>query len=125
MDPIKDYQDVLQNIETGVAAVWREHRELNNYAVMRAYEAAIARYNAEARPMTSKPVNLTGLDEQVYQKVIEMCEWRLGRGGDLHEAKPIPVEDLVVCLRKLNKSVDFWTKQGGRRGYLTYIAQFV
>lgn len=127
MNPIADYQDVLQNIESAVAQVWRAHRELTNYAVSRAYEAAIQRYHAEARQLTPKPDNLGGLDKVLYDKVCERCEWRLGRipQPELPELKPIPVEDLVACLRKLNKSVEFWTKKGGRQGYLQYIEQFV
>jgi hypothetical protein len=31
----------------------------------------------------------------------------------------------VACLRKLHKSVEFWTKQGGRQGYLQFIEKFV
>jgi len=38
---------------------------------------------------------------------------------------PIPLEDMVACLRKLRKSVDFWTKQGGRQGYMKYIEHYV
>ncbi len=128
MDPIKDYQDVLQSIESAVAEVWRADPQLTNDAVMRTYEAAIAYYNAEARGLTPKPVNLTGLDAELYAKVGEMCEWRLGRlagGGWPKMEQPIPVQDLVACLRKLNKSVEFWTKQGGRQGYLQHIEQFV
>jgi hypothetical protein len=33
--------------------------------------------------------------------------------------------DMVACLRKLRKSVDFWTQRGGRQGYMQYIEQYV
>lgn len=127
MSPTEDYQDVLQNIEAAVAEVWRGHGELTNYAVMRAYEAAIARYNAEARQQAPKPATLTGLDATLYQRVSAICDWRLGRAGspDLPKVEPVPVEDLVACLRKLHKSVEFWTKQGGRQGYMRFIEKFV
>ncbi|HWH70932.1 MAG TPA: hypothetical protein VNT26_16200 [Candidatus Sulfotelmatobacter sp.] len=130
MNPVKDYQDVLQNIEFVVIQVWREHPEMTNYSVMRAYDAAIAYYHALARKQTPKPVNLTGLDVTVFALVKEVCDWRLGRGSepgrDLPEGfEPLPLEDLVACLRRLRKSVDFWTKEGGRQGYLQYIDQFL
>lgn len=127
MDPIEDYQDVLQNIETSVAKVWRSHPELTNYTVSRAYEAAVAQYHSEARQVTPKPPNLAGLDATVYTSICQICEWRLGRTSDkgLPEVEPIPVEDLVACLRRLHKSVDFWTRQGGRQGYLKLIEQYV
>lgn len=127
MNPIDDYQDVLQNIESAVVRLWRRHKEMTNYTVMRAYEAAIAFYNAQAREQTPKPANLTGLDAELFKAVQEMCEFRLGRVklSDQPEITPIPLEDLVACLRKLRKSVDFWTEQGGRQGYLKYIENFL
>jgi hypothetical protein len=125
MDPLKDYEDVLQNIEAVVAEIWRKHPEMTNYTVMRAYEAAIARYHAEARGYAPKPANLTGLDAMVFSAVSEICEWRLGRTRNSDDIKAIPVEDLVACLRKLNKSVEFWTQTGGRQGYMTFIERFV
>ncbi|HEV2207199.1 MAG TPA: hypothetical protein VG167_00365 [Verrucomicrobiae bacterium] len=127
MNPVEHYQDVLQNIEAAVAGVWREHQELTNYAVSRAYEAAINRYKDEARQFAPKPAGLTGLDAVLYQRVCEMCEWRLGRkpNAETPDLNPIPIEDLVACLRKLHKSVEFWTKKGGRQGYLQFIEGFV
>jgi hypothetical protein len=127
MNPIEDYQDVLQNIESAVVHTWRTHSEMTNYSVMRVYDAAIAFYNALAREQTPKPANLTGLDADLLKAVQEICEFRLGRVklSDKVEVTPIPLEDLVACLRKLRKSVDFWTKQGGRQGYLQYIEKFL
>ena len=127
MNPLDDYQDVLQNIESAVVGLWRSHKEMTNYTVMRAYDAAIAFYNALAREQTPKPANLTGLDAELFKAVQEICEFRLGRIKlpDQIEIAPIPVEDLVACLRKLRKSVDFWTEEGGRQGYLKYIENFL
>jgi hypothetical protein len=127
MNPTEDYQDVLHNIEAAVVQVWRQNPAMTNYVVMAAYDAAINHYRALASQQTPKPMNLTGLDAKVFEGVKEMCEWRSGRTpspekGDL---TPIPLDDLVSCLRKLRKSVDFWTKQGGRQGYMQYIEQYV
>jgi hypothetical protein len=127
VSPIEDYQDVLQNVETVVVQVWRQNPAMTNYVVMAAYDAAINYYRALASQQTPKPVNLTGLDAKVFEMVKEMCEWRSGRASGPVQIglTPIPLEDLVACLRKLRKSVDYWTKQGGRQGYLQYVAQYV
>jgi hypothetical protein len=127
VSPIEDYQDVLQNVEAAVVQVWRQNPAMTNYVVMAAYDAAINYYRALASQQTPRPVNLTGLDAKVFACVKEMCEWRSGRapGPVQSELTPIPLEDLVACLRKLRKSVDFWTKQGGRQAYMQYIAQHV
>jgi hypothetical protein len=127
MEPTEDYLDVLQNIEFAVLQVWRKAPTLNNYNAMRAYDAAIAHYGAIARGVTPKPTGLTGLDATLFDAVKEMCEMRLGRGASAvdQDVPTLPVEDLVSCLRKLRKSVDKWTREGGRQGYLELLKRFV
>ncbi len=39
--------------------------------------------------------------------------------------EPIPLEVLVTCLKRIRKSIKFWSKQGGRRGYLNYVDGFI
>ena len=127
MNPIEDYQDVLQNTEFAVVDVWRTNRAMTNYTVMRAYDAALTHYTALAREHTPKPSNLTGLDAMLFEAVKGICEWRLGHSSNKEETQveAIPVEDLIACLRRLRKSVDHWTKEGGRQGYLQFIEQFL
>jgi hypothetical protein len=127
MDLTREYEDVLKDIETEVVKTWRTHREMTNYAVMRAYEAAIAHYNALARQQTPKPANLTGLEASLFEAIKDVCDWRLGlvKYAERPAVKPVPAEDMVACLRRLRKSVDFWTEQGGRQGYMQYIQRFL
>ncbi len=124
MDPVKDHLDVLQNIEACVAQVWRKHPEMTNYAVARAYDAAIAHYRMVERSQTPKPPNVTGVDAEIFAGVQAACDMRLA-GLPAEDMPPICAEDLLACLRKLRKSVDLWTEQGGRQGYLKLIEKFV
>jgi hypothetical protein len=131
MRPEDQHMDVLQNLESAVMDIWRNHPEMSDYAVLRAYEAAIAHYSALARGTAPKPEGLTGLDAEVFQGVQGICEWRLGHRaleGDDEAATsvtPMPVADLVACLKKLRKSVDRWNRSGGRQGYLQLVSQYV
>lgn len=132
MNPEEQYLDVLQNIEAVVVATWVAHPEMTDYSVLRVYEAAIARYKTMARGGIPKPETMTGLDAELYAAVQGCCEWRLGGeaaaprsdAGDQPEPPPIPVEDLVACLRRLRKSVERWNRTGGSRGYLEFVSQF-
>jgi len=126
MNPITDAEDVLKTIEAAVIAVSRGHSEMSNYTALRAYEGAIAHYNALARGHQPKPVALSGLDGTTFEAVYNACEERLGKPvSDDPSAPVLNAEDLVACLRRLRKSVEFWTKQGGRRGYIDFVARFV
>ena len=106
----EDYLDVLQNIEFAILSVFREHSTLSDYAVMSALDAAIGRYNAERRGHQPKPVSLRDHELLIYERVKDMCEWRLGRGemgGDGRaptSPDPITTEEILACLRKIRKS---------------------
>lgn len=144
-DPVP-HVDVLQNLEAITVILWREYPELTDYAVERAYDAAFQRYRAEARGRRFEEPKLNGPEAELLENLLRTCEWRLGRaslgpeadakeadeteGADRDEeeaptCKPIPVEDLVDCLRRLLKSVRRHTKRGGRQGYLQFVGQFM
>ena len=62
-----------------------------------------------------------------------MCEFRLGREdlaagsgpGPDFSPTPISVDEIIVCLKRIQKSVKMWGKRGGRRGYLSFVEQYV
>ena len=37
----------------------------------------------------------------------------------------ISLEEIVAVLKRIRKSVRYWHKKAGRRGYLEYIDQFI
>ena len=121
--------DVLQNLESVVVTVWRKHREMSDHVAARAYEAAFERYHAEARGHAPKPCALTGLDREVFDAVVAIGEWRLGRSPSMQPdgepIPPLPVAELVDCLRELRKSVERHTRIEGRQGYLNFVDRYV
>ena len=121
--------DVLQNLESSVAQVWRAHPEMTDYAALRAYESAYKVYRDQLRGHVPKPPTLTGLDATAFEAVTAMCEFRLGRRAgpaeDLPAVAPVPLDKLVGYLRELAKSVERHTWMSGRQGYLTFIDQYV
>ncbi|SRR6266446_834266 len=127
MEPTDKELEILQNLEFAILRVWRANQAMTDYTVMRAYDAAIAHYNALVRQHPPKTVNLSGLDVAVYEAVKDICEWRLGRTTKPERPKvaPLPAEELVACLKRLRKSVERWNRTGGRQGYLQFIGQFV
>lgn len=125
----EEHQDVLQNLEFSVIAIYRRNPDMTDYVALRAYEAACERYRAEQREHAPKPHGLSGLDAEVYDAVCAMCEFRLGRDegpvGKGPSPEPLTLEQMVACLRRLARSVNLHTRRAGRQGYLNFVAHFV
>jgi hypothetical protein len=124
----EEYQDVLQNIEVGIVAVHRVHPHMLDHDVDGALEALVVRYTAEQRGRTTRGGALHGVRQDVYAAVLAVCEWRLGRGPS-DPALPAEgmntVEEILACLKRVRSSVQRWTREGGRQGYLTFVRRFV
>jgi len=122
--------DVLQNIELAIVSVYRKQRGLRDLDVMRALDALIDVYRAEARGHSPKDISLPEPEGTVFQRVKDMCEFRLGRQVAATRVQ-IPFEgdktasDILACLRKIRRSAERWNKRGGQQGYLQFVSEFV
>ena len=133
MNVEQDYMDVLKNIEFAIISVHREHPLLVDFDVENALNALINRYFAESTQHAPRPVNLNERAQLVYERVETMCEWRLGRQSFVNqedrkfEMQPgsITLDVILACLKRIRKSVQRWSKEGGRQGYLTFIGRFI
>jgi hypothetical protein len=129
MDFEEEYQDVLQNIEFAIVNVYRHHAELTDFDVETVLSELIRGYQAEQRQREVTPPSLNDLRQQLYDGLKMMCDWRLGRAelsresgqSDLPRPKPLTVDEIIACLKRIRRSVQKWSKQGGRQGYLKFI----
>lgn len=128
----EDYEDVLQNIELGIVMTYREFPKLADFDVIRALETLIDRYKAEIFDKTPRPARLSELQQELLETAATMCEHRLGRlpledadtGELVSPATPITVDEILLSLKRLLKSVQFWRKKGGKQGYLEYVNRY-
>jgi hypothetical protein len=133
MDPVlkfaEEYADILQNIEFAIVVFHDDYPDLLDYDVEGALDVLVAGYTSELRGKTYSRPPLSDLRRDLMRDLLLVCEWRLGRASLLAEADPAPrivsVEEMVACLSRIRKSVRKWTKDGGRKGYLTFIRQYV
>lgn len=130
MSKIEDrHPDVLHNLEFAIVNVSRAEPAMLDLDAQDAVDALVRHYRAEQELRQPPATRLDGRAERVFQAVREMCEWRLGRGrlSGLDEVPdaPIPLAELVECLRRVQKSIRFWNREAGRRGYLGFVSQHV
>jgi hypothetical protein len=121
--------DVLQNIEFGIIQVYRADPSLLDVDAKDAIDALVRHYHAEEERRTPPAMTLGERAQQVFLSVQTICEWRLGRSpapGETAEPESgMPVSDLVKCLREIQKSIPLWSQQGGRKGYLDFVGQYL
>jgi hypothetical protein len=126
------YYDVLQNIEYAILSAYERETTLLDLDVIDALDGLVRRYGAEEQSRTPPRLRLSPQASRIYAAAEQMCEWRLGRaplnpGEDEAVIPPDQcntVSDIAICLKRIRKSVHTWTEQGGRQGYLLYIAHF-
>ena len=125
-----EYFDVLQNIEAVIVNEFRQDRSILDLDARAAAHALVRHYEAESESRGAGGAPLSDRARRIFEAVRPVCEWRLGRAADAFEptaelAAPLTAAELVLCLKRIRKSIDFWTKKGGRQGYLTYVSEYV
>ncbi len=123
----EEYMDVFQNIETVIVQVYHNYPDLADFDVEMAVGNLMDRYKSEQRGRAPRPMPLNELAQEVYAAAEIMCEWRLGRGdsGLPPTPNPLPLDIMTAILKRLLKSINTWNQRGGRRGYLTFIQEFI
>ncbi|HJW90742.1 MAG TPA: hypothetical protein VJ436_08890 [Anaerolineales bacterium] len=129
----EEYLDVLQNIESTLARVYREDPKMSDYDALKAVQAVTRAYSNEAAARPARETQLNGPALQSYQNVHAICEWRLGRQSILNEKdhpakfeiEPLTLDEIIACLKRVQRSVEKWNKRGGRRGYFEFVSQFL
>jgi hypothetical protein len=120
------YEPVLQRIEHAIVSVYRANPALVDAEVDSALEALVARYSAEATGREPRPVSLDVNRRAVFDAVVPVCELLRGRSesGEMVPG-PLAPDVLVACLKRIRKSMQRWTKQLGRQGYLGFVSRFI
>jgi hypothetical protein len=129
---IEEYMDVLQNIEFALVGVYDNNTTLTDTGTMYAVETLIKVYTGESRGREVALPQFKPEEQEAYDAVKRMCDWRLGRssmedekGKKVEDVEPLTLEVVIACLKRILKSINTWYKRGGRRGYYEFVRQFI
>lgn len=134
VDKFEDkYLDVLHNIETALVHSYEEHAEMTDWDAHEAVNALMRTYKAELRGRATPSVRLNAIAQDAFTNVKKMCDWRLGRATILTEDGKLPdfemtlktLDEIIACLQRIQRSIEMWQKEGGRRGYYNFARQFL
>lgn len=131
------YLDVLQDIEAPIIDLFRTHPDMTDWDMEQALDGLIVAYEREQRPRFSPTRRLPPLAQQAHDRMRAACEWRMERApapGETFEhlkeqayaerRTPKTLDEILACLKRTRASLQFWQKESGRRGYLTYVNSF-
>jgi hypothetical protein len=129
----EQYQAVLQNLEFGMTTCYDRNQKMNDHAALFVIEQLIKVYNAETQGRAYAPSGLQQHEQEAFDSVKAMCEFNLGRQGlvgDQDDEVKIPEgqltsAELLACLKRIKKSIEFWQKRGGRRKYYEFVRGFL
>lgn len=121
----EEYEDALNVLETGIVTAYREHPDMSDFYVLNALEAVINRYVAEQRQRPPRSFPLRGVDKVVYEGLVADCEMLLGRNSSETGIEALSLDVTIQCLKRIQKSVQRWNKQGGNQGYLRFVSQYI
>ena len=100
--------------------------------IVDALDTLVRSYTLEERGESQRTARLSERPRRVFEVARRTCEWRLGRcfinhekeGSGQGELTPLTVSQILLCLKRVRKSVRFWYAQGGGQGYLNFVRQF-
>ncbi len=135
MDIVKEYMDVLQNIEYAIVSVYKQHPDLTDYDVIHVFDALADAYSGEKVGRPPRYFRLSERENILLNYTRQTCELRLGRiviepepdmASDIVPSSDVlQIDEIILCLKKLTMSAKKWNKRNGMRGYLNFISQFV
>jgi hypothetical protein len=127
------YRDVLQNIEGVLIPVYQQHPKMTDYGAIYVMETLIKVFNAESQGRSAAIPQFQPHEQEAFDSVRALCEWRMGRGKMTDDKgreidmglEPRTMEEIIACLKRIHKSIQFWQKRGGRRAYYEYVKQYI
>lgn len=127
------YLDVLQNIEFSLVTSYKANPNLVDTGTMYVIDTLIKFYTGQMQGREVALPQFKPEEQATYDKVKEVCEWRLGRapwvinkGEEVKlESRALTVEEIIACLKRIRKSIEKWYKESGRRGYYDFVKRFV
>ena len=107
----------LQHIETAIIDEYRQNTDLLDAHVSKVVQAVVKILQSEQKKQLPRLPRLTELQQSLFEAVKTACDERIALGNTRDE--------IIICLKRIQKSVTFWSKSGGRQGYLNYIGLFI
>lgn len=105
----------IQPLEAIVSFYYRQHPEMHDYDALRAVETLLKYIRAKLTNYPLPQNDLKGIAKILYDEQYQFLN---------KIQKSHPLEEIQLCLKQLEKSLKFWSKEQGSRGYFNFISNF-
>ena len=113
----EEYLDQFNAIEFAIVDVFHKNPSLLDSEVDRALEHCVRHYKSKLMGRDAPEHKLTGLDLNIFESVMSQAN------GLINDE--FTTEILIQCLKRLRKSINRWSGQGGIQGYLKFIDNYL
>ncbi len=119
----EQHQAILRDIESGIVELYEKNPDMTDHNVDKAMTALIRTYDADIKGKRKPNVKLTTLEKLIFQRLINTCEFWMQKQED--SLPPYTKDAVLLCLKRIYKSINSWTRKHGMRGYLDFVKAFV
>jgi hypothetical protein len=123
------FPDVLYNIEIAIKVFYQDNPNLSDFNVDNALSGLIRVYKAQMAGTSAPRLKLSEIEQELYDRVKTQCDLIIGLEVSLIEGEentpPRTTGDIILCLKRIRRSINFWRNELGRQGYLNYITDFL
>jgi hypothetical protein len=127
--PNDEHLAVLETLEMNLSEYYAQNPQLIDIDVADAFHALVRHYKLRLENRSFNP-NLKGRSKEVFEMLQTLADIFVSNGlypvedSSLETMQHYTLEDMLLCFKRLESSLKFWNKEGGRQGYLNYISQF-
>ena len=124
-------QGTLASIELAIVGCFRAQNSLTDHDVEEAINAVLPAYEPAKRDTSGRVARLGPMARDVFNQISAVCRvmtdpdrLQTETGEPLAKdmrMRSVSAETMSACLRRIRKSVQFWRRDGGLRGYLNFI----
>lgn len=114
---------MLRALELAIRDTFQHKPDLTDHNVRKALESHANILQAEIKDRKPREVRLSAVERDLHQALKQVIWLFLGRDAATPSPQPVTREEMLACLKRIQRSVDQMATQG-RQGYVQFIDSF-
>lgn len=125
----EEYFDVLHSIEFAIVQTYRENPTMKDRHAESAIKGLVRYYNAALSERKAPTIKLNELEKTMFDAIKTNLELHMSVQGLVGEGRAYTIEEVIACLKRIQKSINTWSKTQGyglnTSGYLEFVKDYI